>query len=174
MNRHSGAPTILRRTLTPYIGQTAILIGVTVLTAYVAQEKRQWGLLWGLLVIWPLFAADVYFFGMKYRIWWNDVGVTMSASGGPERHVSFDDVSEVRYEIASGGEFLSQSRPFRRIAIFGSSAGPSAPIDISLRHFRLEDIEKLLIEIRKRRPDLALPAIPRTRRSTPRSSTAEK
>lgn len=164
MNRHSGAPTILRRTVTPYIGQTAILIGVTVLTAYVAQAKRQWGLLWGLLVIWPLLAADVYFFGMKYRIWWNDVGVTMSASGGPDRQVRFDEVSEIRYEIG-----LSQSRPFRRIAIFGSRVGTKAPIDISLRHFRLEDIEKLLMEIRKLRPDISLPVIPITRKSTPNS-----
>lgn len=163
MNRYSGSPTILRRTLTPYIGQTAILIGVTVLTAYVAQEKRQWGLLWGLLVIWPLFAANVYFFGMKYRIWWNDVGVTMSASGGQDRQVRFDEVSEIRYEIG-----LSQSRPFRRIVIFGSRAGPFDSIDISLRHFRLEDIEKLLVDIRKLRPDIPLPAIPVTPRSTPR------
>ncbi len=114
----------------------------------------------GALVIWSLFGSYVYFFGMKYRVWWNDVGVTMSASGGPERHIRFDEISEIRYEVASGGEFLSQSRPFRRIVIMGSLPDPAAPIDISLRHFRLEDIEELLMEIRKLRPDILLPAIP--------------
>ncbi len=153
-------PMFLRRTVTPYIGQSIIIVGVTILTVCVAQAKAQWGLLWGLALIWALFISYVYFFGMKYRVSWNEESVTMSASGGPRRSIQFDEITEVRYETASSNEFLSQARPFRRVVIFGRQRDPSARIDVSPRHFRTVDIRGLLTAIKRHRPDLELPAVP--------------
>lgn len=153
----------LRRTITPYVGYTLIFAGVSVFSTYVAQKTSQWGLMWVAAGIWPLFAVIVYI-GMKYRVLWDETGVVMRASGGPERRIQYDEITEIRNEMAQVSEFLSQSRPFRRIVVYGRKHDPDAFIDISLRHFRLEDIEELLTAIRTRRPDLAIPTVPLGRR----------
>lgn len=147
----------LRRTVTPYLGQSVIIAAVTILLVFVALKKTQWDLLWAVGLIWVLFASYVVFFGMKYRVSWNKEGLTMSASGGPNRSISFDEITEVRRETASADEFLSQARPFRRLVILGSRRDPNAHIDISLRHFRASDIDRLMTAISERRPDLTLP-----------------
>ncbi len=149
MNAETSA--ILRRTITPYIGQSLILVGVTVLLFCVALRKQQWDLLWAAGVIWVLYASFVLLFGMKYEVSFDDQGVNMKASGGPERRIRFEEIKEVRYETASGGEFLAQARPFRRIVILGPQRQPNGKIDISLRHFRTEDINSLLMAIRTRK-----------------------
>ena len=150
-------PVILRRTMTPYVGQTVILAGVTILLMYVALSKHAWdGLLLAALV-WTLFAAYVLIFGMKDRIFWDNGGVIMRASGGPERRIGYAEITEVRYEV---GGSPSQSRPFRQIVILGRPHSSKTYIDVSLRHFRIEGIKSLLDAIRERRPDLAFPRLP--------------
>jgi len=149
----------LRRTITPYVGQILILAGVSVYVAYGAQKMSQWGLLWVPAVIWPLFAGYV-FIAMKYRVLWDETGLVMRASGGAETCIRYDEISEIKAEMAQVSEFLSQSRPFRRIVVHGRRHIPNALIDISLRHFRLSDIDELLRTIRKHRPDLVVPTIP--------------
>jgi hypothetical protein len=153
--------------VTPYVGQSIIIAAVTILLVFIALEKTQWGLLWAVGLVWALFALYVIFFGVKYRIFWDEDGLTMSASGGPNRSISFDEITEVRRETARADEFLSQARPLRRLVIVGSQHAPNARIDISLRHFRTPDIDRLIREIGERRPDLTLP---KQRRPAPHGS----
>ncbi|HEY1801499.1 MAG TPA: hypothetical protein VGG46_11250 [Terriglobales bacterium] len=152
--------TVLRRTVTPYIGQTLIIFMFTIFVSWVAYTKQQWGLLWCAGLIWPLWASYILLFGLRYRIIWNDAGILMRASGGPERHIGFDEITEIRYEVAGATEFLAQSRPFRRIVILGRRSDPKTLIDISLCHFRTQDIKNLMNAIRERRPDMTIPTIP--------------
>jgi hypothetical protein len=147
----------LRRTLTPYVGQSVIIIGVTILLTFVAQKKAQWGLLWAAGLIWALFISYLYLFALKYRVYWNSDSVTMCASGGPNKSIRFDEITGVRYETARANEFLAQARPFRRFVVTGRRNDLNERIDISLRHFRGKDIDHLLAVIRERRPDLAFP-----------------
>lgn len=147
----------LRRTITPYVGHTIILVALTVFFACVSHKTSDWTIFWWGLILWPLFAVAYLYFGLKYRVLWDETGVYMRASGGPERHIRYEDITSIRNESAKVSEFQSQSRPFRRIVIHGRTHNPEAFIDISLRHFRLEDIEELLTIIRMRRPDLAVP-----------------
>jgi len=149
--------TSLRRTVTPYLGQTTILAGVTVSLFYIAEKKSAWGLLWAAMLFWLLFAAYVVFFGMRYRILWNSECVMMLASGGPETRIRFDEIARIKKEVGQPSEFFAQARPFRRVVIYGGTR--DAHIDISLRHFEPRDIDELLVEIRKRRPDLSVPSI---------------
>lgn len=79
----------------------------------------------------------------------------MRASGGPDRRIRFDEITEIKYEIGA-----SESRPFRRLVILGRHNVPDAFIDVSLRHFQMDDIQKLLSDIHEHRPELTLPAIP--------------
>ena len=148
----------LRRTTTPYVGQSMILVGVTILLLCVALKKQQWDLLWGAGLVWALYGSYVFLFGMKYRVSCDEEGVNMKASGGPARSIRFEDINEVCYETARAHEYLSQARPFRRIVIHGRPHDPNGRIDVSLRHFRSKDIDELLKTIRERRPDLTLPA----------------
>jgi hypothetical protein len=145
----------LRRTITPYVGQTLILAGVTAFCAYVAFKKSEWEFLWVIALIWALFGLYVVLFGLKYRVLWDGSGVVMRASGGPERRIQFDEVSEIDLELGA-----SQSRPFRRLVVYGDKGNPDEFVDVSLRHFRLEDIRELVEAIRAHRPDLALPVLP--------------
>ena len=79
----------LGRTITPYIGQTVILAGVTIFLAYVGQKTSDWKLLWlPSAIIWPLFTVSTLYFGLKYMVLWDDAGVVMRASGVPERRIS--------------------------------------------------------------------------------------
>jgi hypothetical protein len=147
----------LSRRITPYVGWTTILFLATMFLLYVAEKKQEWALLWPVALFWILFTIYVLLFGLKYEILWNEKEVVMRASGGPKRHIGFDEISQVKTEIAHVSEFLSQSRPFQRIVVYGDKHNLNKRIDISLRHFRHEDIEQLLATIGNHRPDLNLP-----------------
>lgn len=149
--------TALRRTITPYVGQSLIIAGVLILLFCVALKKQQWNLLWAAALISVLYTSYVLIFGLQYKISWDDAGITMKASGGSDRRIRFKEITEIKSETASADEFLSQARPFRRIVIFGRLDDPNGRIDVSLRHFRTEDIDALLTAIHRNRPDLALP-----------------
>lgn len=149
----------LGRTITPYIGQTIIFASVTGFMIYVGLRTPQWGFILAPALIWALFAILIYV-GMKYQVLWGETGVVMRASGGPERLIRYDEITEIRIERAQASEFLAQSRPFRRIVIQGRKRHPNEYVDVSLRHFRPADIDELLTAIRTHRPDLAIPTVP--------------
>jgi hypothetical protein len=150
----------LRRTVKPSVGQASILLVVTIFLAVVSHKTSDyWTPMWGTVIIWALYAILVYI-GLQYRVFWDD-GVIMRASGGRERRIPYGEISEVRLERAAAAEFTAQSRPFRRIAIYGHKRRPRSYVDVSLRHFKLLDINELMSEIHNRRPDLSIPDITR-------------
>jgi hypothetical protein len=145
----------LRRTVQPYVGQTIILTGVALFTIYESIRTSEWQMtIWLFAFGFPLFAFAYLYFGLKYRVSWDETGVSMRASGGPERHIAFDEITSVKYETA-----VSQSRPFRRIVIHGHKHDPKAFVDVSLRHFRLDDVDEMMNVIRAHRPDLTVPTV---------------
>jgi len=149
----------LGRTTTPYRGPAVIFSVITIFLLFEAYRSSQWGLAWSTIVIWAGFAGIVYF-GLRYRVLWDETGVVMRASGGPERLIRYDEITEIKIERAKDSEFLAQSRPFRRIVIHGRKRDPNEYIDVSLRHFRPTDVDELLDVIRSHRPDLAVPTVP--------------
>jgi len=152
----------LRRTITPYLGQTMIFSVVTVFLEYIGYKTADWKMMWSPTVLWVLYAILVYI-GMQYRVSWDSESAVMRASGGAERCVRFDEITAIKSEVGVS-ETSSRSRPFRRIALYGRRQDPDAFIDISLRHFRLEDIQELLKQIRSDRSDLKVPTVPIGRR----------
>ncbi len=145
----------LRRTIRPYIGQIAILAVVTAFAVYESFASSDWGFMWAPAVYLPLYAVYFLYFGMKYRVLWNKESVVMRATGGAERRIQFDEITSVKNERSTAGDVLAQSRPFFRIAVY-RNRDPNF-VDISLRHFRLQDVEELLAAIQKSRPDLCVP-----------------
>jgi hypothetical protein len=147
--------TNLRRTIQPYVGHTVICSGITIFFIYVSLKTSDWQLtIWWVALGLPLVAFAYLYFGLKYRVLWDEAGVYMRASGGSERHLGFNEITSVKCETA-----ISQSRPFRRIVIHGRKSDPKAFIDVSLRHFRLNDIDQLMTAILAHRPDLKIPNV---------------
>jgi hypothetical protein len=149
----------LRRTFQPYVGQTLILVIATAFAVYGSVASSHWKIMWAPAVYWPLFGIYFFCFAMKYKVLWNKASVVMHASGGPERCIHFDEITSVKYEVSSASDMLAQSRPFRRIVVCGRKNDPNARVDISLRHFDLNDISQLLTALHAHRPDLDIPTI---------------
>lgn len=145
--------TSLRRTFAPYAGQTVILSLATIGSLAVAWEKSTWGLPIAMAVAWGFYAVFVAI-SLRYRISYGQEYIRRRASGGPDVVIKVQDVAEVVRELATAGEMVAQSKPFRRIRISDRS-GQS--IDVSLKHFRSEDINVLLHWLHRSRPDLSMP-----------------
>lgn len=148
----------LRRGFSPYIGEASILLLISFGALFVSMKKHDWGLAIAVCVIWLL--AFVYFsFGLKYKIFWTNEEIRQEASGGSV-HVRYEAITKVQLEVANSAEFVSSSRPFRRITIYAEKpSGDTEFIDISLKHFNLTDIRRVLKSIHLHRPDLALPKL---------------
>lgn len=132
---------------------------VTAFAIWVSVVSSDWNFLWGPAVFLPLYGFYFLYFGLPYRVFWDAESVVMRARGGPERRVRFDEITSIRSEVSSAEEVAAQSRPFRRIAIYGREGDPNARVDISLRHFERGDVNQLLSTIQECRPDLDLPVL---------------
>jgi hypothetical protein len=145
----------LRRTFTPYVGFFYINVAFTLLAICAAYKVKDWSLLYVPLLGYALWGIYV-FLATRYRVCWDKTGVTMYADWG-KRTIGYEEISTVRYETASLADGKYLTRPFRRIVIHGHRHDPKAFVDISLRHFDPKDISALLLEINRRRPELAIP-----------------
>ena len=130
----------LRRTIQPYVGQTLILILVTAFAVFESVSSSDWNFMWAPAVFLPLYGIYFLYFGLQYRVFWAKDSVVMRASGGPERRIHFDEITSIKREVSSAKEVAAQSRPFRRIAVYGHEGDPNARVDLSLRHFDLKDM----------------------------------
>jgi energy-coupling factor transporter transmembrane protein EcfT len=147
----------LRRTISPYMGQIIILALVTLGVLFVAIKSNEWKLILSVPVMWLLFLVLVYI-GLKYKIYWTDAEVCQEASGGQKVCIKYGEITKIASEISKPAELLSASRPFRRIAIYAEKPnGESKFIDVSLKHFSVDDVRKLMQAIHDRCPDLTLP-----------------
>lgn len=144
----------LRRTIRPYTGQIIIISLVTFGALLVSIKTNEWGLFLAMTVAWLLLGILV-FIGMKYKISWTSEEVCQRASGGPEACIMYEEITDLGSEVSKRSEMFSISRPFRRIVISGN--GNHKQIDVSLRHFRDEDVLELMKVIHSHRPDLSLP-----------------
>jgi hypothetical protein len=146
-----GVARPLRRTVTPYIGEGIILTTVIAGSCYVANAKHQPAFYWASIAVALLYASYVALFGVRYRVSFDDSAITMRAAGG-KRVIRYGEIAAVQYEVRP-----SQSRPIRRIVILGDNTALKNFIDVSVRHFNLDDIAALLKTVHDRRPDLAIP-----------------
>src|ERR1700678_4346502 len=106
----------LGRTVTPYIGQTIILSLVTAFAFFVAWRISEWNLFFATPVMW-VFYAVIVFIGLQYDVFWDNQKICMKASGKADTYISYDNITHVALETANVAEMVSQSKPFRRIAI---------------------------------------------------------
>ncbi len=156
-SEENGQSQYLGRTISPYLGQIIILSLTTLFLLFVSIKTHEWGPLLSAPFFWLLFSILIYI-GLKYKISWTDKEVCQEASGGPKICIQYSWITNVTSEVSKPGEVLAASRPFRRIAIYAEDPqGARSFIDVSLKHFAIEDVRKLMRVVHDRRPDLALP-----------------
>jgi hypothetical protein len=147
----------LRRTVSPYIGQIIILSFVTFFILFISFKMHEYKLLLITPVIWILFIPLIYF-GLKYQIFWNDEELFQRVSGQSDVYIKYTEISKVASETSKPNELITAGRPFRRIVIYaGNAQVGSRFIDVSLKHFVMNDVRSLMRVIHEHRPDLVLP-----------------
>jgi len=103
-----------------------------------------------------LFCGVLTFLMMSsYRIFWNETGVTMGVDLR-KNTIPFTEITSVQYVSGYNTYRNSPFRRFKKIVIRGHNKRKDY-VEVSLHHFRSEDIATLLDEISKRRPDIEIP-----------------
>jgi hypothetical protein len=128
----------------------AILCLLTLVLMLVCVKTGNWSSVSSVLIVW-LFFMPVVLTGMTYRISWTTGSIRQKAMGTSTQTIRISRITSVRSETS---EFLSMYRalrPMRRISIYEGKKC----IDVSLKHFRKDDIQDLLDEIYRQRPDLS-------------------
>jgi len=147
----------LRRTLAPYALYAAIFaLGVLLIIA-ISIKLQQWTPL-AFLPLLAFFVSGFAYLNLKYSITWDDKVIRQQAGQRDDVVIPLSEITDVCLET-SGMGIAQSSRPSRRIAIYQKSDSALKAIDVSLKHFRREDIATLLSDINKARPDLSLPAV---------------
>jgi hypothetical protein len=146
----------LRRSVQPYVTLGAIFGGVAIWALVLAYRKLDRGTAESAVLLLAFYAAYV-FLGMRYRISLRDNTITQRAFGKRNVSISIRDISSVGTEVSDAKTFVQMNRPMRRIVIASVRDGHATTIDVSMKHFLMADIRKLMRIIHSARPDLNVP-----------------
>jgi hypothetical protein len=117
----------------------------------------------GLAII-GYFLATSYFYDNRYSVWAYDETIFMHPAMlwySPKyvTAIRFSDITSIKPETSDIRTVLAGVRPSRRIAIYADQKAPPNIIDVSFKHFNLDDIRLLLERIKQARPDLFTPSL---------------
>ena len=146
----------LRRSAGPYVSLGAILCGIAIWFLVDAYRKPDRGTVETAVLLLAGYAAFVLI-GMRYRISLSDNTITQRAFGKRNVCISIRDISSVSTEVSDVKTFVQMNRPMRRIVIASVGDGHATTIDVSMKHFLMADIRKLMRIINSARPDLNVP-----------------
>ena len=145
----------LQRTIKPYVGELVIAGIILVGLVIIALKTLRWDPL-GVAVIGCFLMCLTHYPDLRYRVFWRDGAVVRITANNVNTTIKASEISRIAVEQSDVIAMLSLRRPIRRITIYGDG---QQHLDVSLRHFELNDIRRLMEEIRKARPDLSLPTI---------------
>jgi len=154
---NAGETFWLRRSAQPYVALGLILGGIALWFLVDAYRKPDKGTVEAAALLLACYAAFVLI-GLWYRISLRDNTITQRAFGKRNVSISIQDITSVGTEISDLKTLVQMNRPFRRIVIAALRDGHAATIDVSMKHFVMADIRKLMRLIHSARPDLILPS----------------
>jgi hypothetical protein len=158
----------LRHSLQPYGGFVVIYAALAIFFVIASVTTNNWkdsvpllSFLTAAFVILVVFWA---FLNSRYRVALEDGTLVMQSASLFNKSraltsIKIADITSVKKEISDTHSAIKLRRPFRRIAIYAGQGDGAKWIDVSLKHFKLEDIRKLLRGIRDSRPDLDVPEV---------------
>lgn len=114
--------------------------------------------------IFCLYFAFLYLLNARYQVFFENDSVTMRAaslSADPKAFTSIkiSDITSIQREVSNLHTATKLKRPFRRITIYDRPHNRF--IDISLKHFLVQDVQQLMNLIKEERPDLSVPGLDR-------------
>jgi hypothetical protein len=133
-------------------------IDLMLLLSAFSREKFDYGAIWSIVFI-SLLTAFIIYQNLCYTITWNCRAITQTAFGLRRVIIEASEITAIRSESSDVKTLVRANRPSNRIAIY---AGKDRFIDVSFKHFRFEDIRKLVEILHELRPDLSWNHIPRT------------
>jgi len=145
----------LKRSMKPYIGELIIIGGVIILLTWTFIKTSSWSFIWVILIGFVLYVLEHYT-DLRYRVFWKNGAVERIGTSNFVTRIIASDITKVTLEKSDLATMLSRTRPTRRITIYGKN---DQHLDVSLKHFVTEDIQKLMEEIHKLRPDLDIPKV---------------
>jgi len=148
----------LRHSLQPYVGIAVILLGFSIFMLWTFTRRLDSGDLWSILLVLVLFGIGIAF-GLSYRIRLQQDSIVQRGFGVKTIAIPISEIKNIKLEVSLGAKRKNNpmvDRPFRRIVITPKT-DPDMYIDISLKHFKEEDIRELMRRIRTQRPDLSFP-----------------
>jgi hypothetical protein len=148
---------VLRKTLGPTLFFVVLVsIAFLPLIPYIART-HDFSPISVLLVFAPI-ALWYAWVQTKYAISWQDGAITQRTMGGPPVIISVAEIYQVVLERSTIQQMVSLSRPGpRRLAIYARTTSGVKVVDVSLVHFKRDDVEMLMKLVHERRPELVLP-----------------
>jgi hypothetical protein len=146
----------LRRTIQPYVALLIIVGVITLLGLFDAIKARDVNWIGAIGFLWAIFIWSQYA-NTRYRIFWEHGQIKQVAAYGDVTTIAPSEIKRIVLERSDLQTLLSYTRPSRRIAIYGDGSNGHQWIDVSLKHFAVEDIRRLMRAIREHRPDLSMP-----------------
>ena len=135
------------------------MVGLGLLAVLTNTWESMQGVLLSITVISVLYFAFLYFFNSRYQIFFEKGVISMQAASLSNSNaltsIRVSDISSIQRETSNLHTTVKLKRPFQRIAIYDKNHNKF--IDISLKHFAMEDVHKLMKLIKEERPDLVLP-----------------
>jgi len=146
----------LRRTIQPYAALLIIWLAITFLWIFVILKTND---LSGLILIALLWAIGIWsqYGNTRYRIFWENGAIRQIAANKNTTTIKASEITRIVQERSDLQTLFSYTRPSRRIAIYGDGSNGHKWIDVSLKHFAVEDIRRLMRTIHEHRPDLSIP-----------------
>lgn len=145
----------LRRSFRAYLGEIIIFGGLSLLLilAWMRTSNSSW---LAAIVIMLAIVLVSHYADFRYRVFWRDGAIARVTSNGVLTTIRAADISRVVTEKSDVRTTLTLSRPMRRITVY---AADGRHLDVSLKHFVISDVHRLLQEIHKQRSDLKLPTV---------------
>jgi hypothetical protein len=154
----------LRHSVGPYVFVFGVLCFAGLLTVDVGFTMGEWGGVYLLIIPIAIYVLKIYFYDLKYSISVKDRAITMCVATWFRTPLAITtiriaDITSIKTETDDLTKAISSTRASRRIAIYDEHMENVKFIDISLKHFVLQDIRKLMEVIKAERADLIVPFI---------------
>lgn len=147
---------ILRIIIDPYVLVPLVCLAVGVMSIPYIIKTNDWSPIWCLLILCMIYAWIPYT-SIRYRIWWQDGTIFQQSADRIMTSISISDINQIKRESSDLNTLLSLRRPSRRLTVYGDTSEGSKVIDVSLIHFNLQDVRKLMKMIHNKRPNLEMP-----------------
>ena len=149
----------LRHSIQPYAVTIGVLCLIFLLTLWAGLMKNIWSGAIGIIILGTIYLLGIYFYDLRYRIFFQDDTIFMQyAVWFPNEKdivaIKISDVTKMRCETSNIDEVTTMRRATQRIAIYDEVHQKF--IDVSLKHFKKTDIDKLIMIIQEKRPDLVV------------------